>query len=199
MPLALLLLRRALPTAVAALLGAASTAGAQLHATAAYAPSCGPGTPCTLVRVTFENAGASSLLFNTLTLGSLRSTFRFAPAAGGTTLYQAVDAIGPFGGSGVVAPPPGAAQLFIDFLGGNGFAFELAPGTSGYVEVPLVQAPAFTRGPFAFAAALDGGGTVVGTTTPEPATVALVGGGLALAGLAGRRSGRRPGRRRRRA
>jgi len=180
-------LRALLPAvAAAALLSGTSTAGAQtVTASTFYAPSCGPSTPCTLLRFVFANAGASSVLFNTLTLTSTAAPFRFAPPAGGIGLYQAVDAIGPFGGASSVGARGG--QLVIDFLGGNGFAFELDPGTRGYVEVPLAQAPALVNKAFTFEATLDGGGAVSGTITPEPATIALFGGGLALIGFASRR------------
>ena len=185
-------LRRALvPTVVAAaaFVSGAPTAGAQ-SISAAYAPSCGPGTACALLRFNIANTSSSQMLFNSLLLTSATGPVRFAPAAGGVTLYQAVDAVGPFGGSGTVAP--GGTQLSINFatgVGSVGFPFQLDAGTSGYVEVPLAQVAALTDRGIMFSAALDGGGTFTGTVAvlPEPATFALVGGGLALVGLVGRR------------
>jgi hypothetical protein len=181
--------RRALLPAVvaaAALVGGAPTAGAQ-SISSAYAPGCGPGTVCALLRFNFANTSSSAMLFNSLSLTSATGPLRFAPAAGGVALYQAVDAIGPFGGTGTVTP--GGTQLFIDFIGGNGFQFELGPGTSGYVEVPLAQVSALVDRGVTFSAALQGGRTFTGTVAvlPEPATFALVGGGLALVGIATRR------------
>ena len=181
-------LRRALlPTVVAAaLVSVAPAAGAQT-ASILYAPSCGPGTPCSLLRVHIGNEGSSTLLFNAMTLAGTSGTYTFAPTGGGVALYQAVDAVGPFGGSGTVSP--GGSQLFIDVLGGNGFAFELAPGARGYVEVALSGTPALADGAFTISATMAGGGTFTRSlnVVPEPATVTLVGGGLALLGLAARR------------
>ena len=178
--------RALLPALAAALLGGAAAAGAQ-RVTAAYAPSCGPTTSCSLLRFQVENYGTSSLLLNTLTLTGTSAAFRFAPAAGGVALYQAVDAVGPFGGSGTVAP--GGTPLFINFLGGNGFSFELAPSSFGYVEVALAQVPAVVDGAFTFSAAVNGGAAIAGSVAviPEPTTVALLGGGLALVGIGARR------------
>ena len=183
-------LRRALLPAVAAaaaFLSGAPAAGAQT-VQVSYAPSCGPTTPCSLLRFQVVNADPSALLVNTLTLAATSAPFRFAPAAGGVALYQAVDAVGPFGGSATVAP--GGGQLLIDFLGGNGFAFELGGGGRGYVEVPLAATPPLSDpGAFTFSATLAGGRTVSGAVAviPEPTTVALLGGGLAAFGLAARR------------
>jgi hypothetical protein len=182
-------LRRAVVPAVvlaAAFVSGAPTAGAQ-SISSAYAPSCGPGTACALLRFNIANTTSAAMLFNSLTLTSATGPLRFAPIGGGTAIYQAVDALGPFGGTGTVAP--GGMQLFINFIGGNGFAFELTPGASGYVEVPLAQVSALTDRGVTFSAALQGGGTFTGTVAvlPEPTTIALVGSGLALVGLVGRR------------
>ena len=185
-------LRRTLLPAVAtaaALLSGAPAARAQT-AGVYYSPGCGPSTLCSLVRFQFANYGASTMLVNSLTMTASSAAFAFAPSAGGVALYQAADAIGPFGGSGTVAP--GGTQLFINFLGGNGFPFELSAGTGGYVEVALAQRSTLSSTAYTFSATVAGSGTVTGSVAvlPEPATIALVGGGLALVGLAGRR--RRP-------
>jgi hypothetical protein len=182
-------LRRALlPVVVAAtaVLGGASVAGAQVIG-AGYAPGCGPSTACSLLRFSIGNYGSSPLVLNTLTLTSTNAAFRFAPLAGGSSLYQAADSFGGFGGSGTVSA--GGTQLFIDFLGGSGFAFELNGLSTGYVELALTATPAYTNGSFTFSANLASGGTIGGavSTVPEPTTVALLGGGLALVGLVARR------------
>lgn len=181
-------LRRAFLPAVAAatVLGGASIAGAQVIA-AGYAPACGPGTTCSTLRFSIGNYGSSSLVLNTLTLTSTNPAFRLAPLAGGTSLFQASDALGGFTGTGTVAA--GGARIFIDFLGGSGFAFELAPLSTGFVQMALTTTPAYTNGSFTFSAGLANGGTIDGavSTVPEPTTVALLGGGLALVGLVARR------------
>lgn len=182
--------RRALVPVVAAaatfLLSGAATAGAQTVG-AQYAPACGPTTTCTLLRFQIANPGTSTLLFNTLTLTANGAPYRFAATPGNVGLYEAVDAVGPFGGAGTVGA--GGAQLFLDFLGGNGFAFQLDPRTNGYVEVALTQTPVVFPGAFTYSATLDGGRVVSGEVAviPEPATIALLGGGLALVGLGARR------------
>ncbi len=176
---------------MAGALVAPSAAHAQATVSASYAPFCGPGTACGSLRFDITNASGGTQLFNTLTLNSSGAPFLFAAMAGGATLYQAADVYGPFGGIGTVSA--GGTQLFIDFLGGSGFAFELAAGTSGYVEVPLAGTPAITGSSFTFSATVDGlpngvAGTVgVVSTVPEPATVALLASGLAVIGAAASR------------
>jgi hypothetical protein len=61
--------------------------------------------------------------------------------------------------------------------------------STGYVELALTATPAYTNGSFTFSANLASGGTIGGavSTVPEPTTVALLGGGLALVGLVARR------------
>ncbi len=180
--------RTMLPALAAAFVGGASTAEAQLI-NMAYAPTCGPGTTCTSLRFNIVNAGASTLLFDALTLTSNNAAFRFAPTAGGVALYSAFDAVGPLGGSATVAP--GGAQLSINFVGSSGFRFELTPGTSGWLDVPLSGTPAIASnagGTFSYAATVQGApltGSVA--VLPEPSTYALLGTGMAVLGLGARR------------
>jgi hypothetical protein len=180
--------RTLLPALAAAAVGGASTAGAQLI-NMTYAPSCGPGTTCTSLRFNLVNSGGSTLLFTALAFTSNNAAFRFAPTAGGVSFYSANDAVGPLGGPATVAP--GGAQLSIDFVGSSGFPFELTPGTSGWLDVPLSATPAIAPnagGTFSYAATVQGA-TLTGNVAvlPEPSTYALLGTGLAVLGLASRR------------
>lgn len=155
---------------------------------ASYAPGCGPSLGCNVVRFTLTNPGVSSLLLNSFSLTSapafgFNSAFGLAP-------YTAVDAVGPFGDYATVT---GAHRLFIDFLAAGGgdpaYAFRLNGRGTGYVEVELASAPVLTKGAFAFSTTRDDGTVVQGmvTTTPEPASVTLVGLGLAGVAAAARR------------
>ena len=180
--------RSMLPVLAATVVGGASTADAQLI-NMTYAPACGPGTPCTQLRFNVVNSGAATLLFGALTFTSNNAAFRFAPTAGGELLYSALDAVGPLAGSGTVAP--GGAQLAINFVTGSGFPFELTPGTSGWLDVPLSATPAISPdggGTFSYVATAQGA-TLSGNVAvlPEPSTYALLGTGLAVLGLGARR------------
>lgn len=168
----------------------AVAAAAPAHAqtvTAAYAPSCGPTTPCSVVRFALLNATGSPLLFDTFTLTAVASPFRFDPLAGGPATFQAEDAFGPFGGVGLVSV--GGTTFDIDFVNGSGFQLQLDAGTSGYVEAALATTPRLPQtGAFTFAATVNGApisGAV--TSVPEPSTFLLLASGLAIAGVTVRR------------
>ncbi|MBV9880828.1 MAG: PEP-CTERM sorting domain-containing protein [Gemmatirosa sp.] len=98
----------------------------------------------------------------------------------------------PFSGT-ATAPSPTA--LHVDFLASPGFTFELAPGSAGWLRFDVLGTGA---APVTIAAADPDGGTLGGprtitvaptTTTPEPASAALLGAGLlALAGTLRRRA-----------
>jgi hypothetical protein len=175
---------RRLALATAALvgaLGASSGAAAAQTITATYAPACGPGTPCTLVQFDITNGTGSQLDLATLTFISAGSPFLFAPVGGGSTLYQAVDSFGGFGGIGAVSS--GGTQVFINFLD-TSLPFTLLDGGSGFVALELEGTPDLAGSSFRFSGELAGGGTVQGrvlatSTVPEPATIVLMGSGLA--------------------
>lgn len=177
-------MRSALLAAMAALtLGGARQAAAQTLS-AAYAPGCGPGTVCDLVRFALSASG-SPFALNTLTI-TLASPHGFV-AAGGTGIYTAEDEIGAFGGFTTVST--GGSRLFINFLDTGdpenpGLPFTIGAFGSGYVEVDATA----TSGPlvpfaFNYMGELEGGGTITGSVgvtsvVPEPATVILLSSGM---------------------
>lgn len=159
---------------------AARPAAAQTITTG-YAPVCA-GRTCSTVRFGIANGTAEALVFNTLTLVGASNVFAFA-AVGGVTTFQGADSFGPLAGTATVT---GGTSLFVEFLTGAGFPFELASGDAGFVEVDLAGAPALRDGAFRFAATFAGGGSASGTVAvvPEPSAVVLL--GVGLAGAAGR-------------
>ena len=183
--MSLLSLRGALAVALLALGAvAAPTAGAQTVG-AAPAPVC-DDVACTTVRFDIRNTTGRALTFNTLGLTASGPAYAFAADAGVGT-FVAVDAFGPFGG--VTTVGAGGTALFIDFLADAGFPFELGVGQAGYVEVELSAARRLGATAFAFTASFADGSAAAGpvSTVPEPTTVALLGGGLALLGGLGAR------------
>lgn len=165
---------------VAALLATTTRPAAAQTVTAAYAPVCADRA-CSTVRFGITNGTAGALTFTTLTLLGSTNVFAFAEI-GGVTTFQAADSFGPLVGTAAVT---GGTSLFVDFLTGAGFPFELAAGDAGYVDVDLAGTPAVREGAFRFAATFTGGGSATGAVSvvPEPGVVALLGTGLA--GLAG--------------
>lgn len=184
--------------ALAALaLGLPARASAQLPLIASA--SCAPGVPaCGVVRFDFTFAAAplpplslATLRFDLLTPG-------WSFAGGPAVTVAAGDLFGPFP-AGLAAevrtggtPTAGGTALFIDLMG-QGSSFELLPGSSGWVEVAVTAGSVPLR--FAFEGVDLAGESVTGTggavtTTPEPASVLLLGAGLALllgAGVRARR------------
>ncbi|MDF1503939.1 PEP-CTERM sorting domain-containing protein [Roseisolibacter sp. H3M3-2] len=174
----------------AALLAAAAAlpAGAQAAISVQYEGGCGPSL-CGAVQFNITNTGASTLLINTLSLTATSNAFAFSPE--GSQLLGFDDDLGdPTFVEGFVS---GGTNLFIDFLS-TGLPFELASGSTGYVEVSLAQAPALTGGAFTFTGELPGDQSIRGTVSaasaavvPEPSTYVLLATGLGVLGLAARR------------
>jgi hypothetical protein len=115
---------------------------------------------------------------------------------GGVTLFQAEDALGPFGGEGALEDA--ARRVAIDFLSpaAGGAPFTLGAGGTGILNLTLAGAPALTGAAFRFEGTLADARQISGTialtaaptVVPEPSTVALVLVGLAgVAGVARRR------------
>ena len=183
-----------------AVLGTVIALGATIvsaHAVAAqtisamYAPFSGPGTSSGLVRFTVANGTSTTLTFDALTLNAT-SPFSFAASS----TYEAEDTVGPFGG--FVNVLGGGSQARLDFLGDNGFAFELASGRSGTIDLALARAagtPTLTPTAFTFSTQLTGRPTPVTgavtvaatSTVPEPSTYVLVASGLGAVGMVARR------------
>jgi hypothetical protein len=166
-------------------------AGAQTVPTTASV-QCAPGIPsCTSLRFFFTTVGQISL--DNLFLSLLGGPFTFAQpfGPGNPGLYSAQDLYGPFGGSTTINSS--ATALFIDFIGENGFAFELDAGGTGFIDVDADNPTGATASNLAFA--YSGTGTSNGmaaditgvTATPEPATLTLVATGFAAAAAARRR------------
>lgn len=193
-PLMTSLLRRAVAAAALALAAAAPAAApaAAQTITARYPVSC-PAGPCA-VRFDIANTTGALLQFNSLQLASNNSAYAFYPFGGAGTAarYEAVDASGPYDGFGTLSSAN--RSVFINFLeaGGLNFPFELAAGASGYVQLEVAGAPVLTAGAYQFSAVRPNGSQVSGSVggvavVPEPATFALVAGGVAVLAAGARR------------
>jgi hypothetical protein len=194
----LLTLRTLRSAALGALLSLGAIAGSTREAgaqtiTAAYAPSCGPGTVCGSLRFTVANAGPSLLELIGLRLSSANPAFAFLDLGGNAGTYIAVDALTPDGFTGDMQVIGGGSDLSIDFTA-SGLPFTVGAGGTGYVEVQLTGTPALQNGVFSYTADLPSDGRIAGnvtvaatSTVPEPSTYALLATGLGTLGLIARR------------
>jgi hypothetical protein len=173
-------LKRISTIALAAALLVPADARAQLG----FGVACTPGIPgCTSVRFTFTNSGAD------IGINSLNLIFTNAwtfTAGGSSTVgtYSAEDSFGPF--SGFTTISAGGTTASLNFLGDNGFAFELFAGASGYLDLEATGAgtPEATFMAETTLGPIEPGGTSV---VPEPSTVSLLGAGFAALALMARR------------
>ena len=151
--------------------------------------ACDAGVGCTTLQFNLFSTNALSL--NNLTLNLSGGVWRFVPPAG-LGAYIASDDAGAFGGFSALNADGSSAVM--DFVGGVGFTFELAAGSTGLLQ--LEGSSDNTDGLVIDYVGDDAnGGQIRGRyviggqqVVPEPATVALLASGmLALAVVARRR------------
>lgn len=180
--------------ALALLAALASLAPARTHAqsiAARCAARADAGAPCTVLRLDLAAADDApwSLAALAATLGA---GWTFGDGARADFTGEDAFSFGtPFTGTAAIA----GRSLAIDFLESPGFTFELAPGGRGWLEVAVTGSGAL---PTVTVLARDPDGGEVRrddlviaelptTTTPEPASLALVAmGALGVAALARR-------------
>lgn len=173
--------RRVAGLAVAALLAAAPRAGAQVSVSV----GCSPGIPgCTSLRFFTEAVGGVAIDQLFITLLTPPWHFTSGPSSSVGT-YSAQDSFGPF--SGFTNLGPGGTSLFIDFLGDNGFPFDVLDGDTGTLDLPALGTGSTDGLYYTVTGITDDGGRFTVSNTPEPASIVLLATGLGALGIAWRK------------
>jgi len=164
--------RRIIAMAAGALLAASVRVEAQVNISAA----CSPGIPaCGSLRFFLDAVGGVAVDQVFITL--LTSSWQFTPGPSSTVgTYSAQDSFGPF--SGFTTIGGGGSTLFIDFLE-NGFPMTVLPTDTGVIDVAATGTGSVNGLYYSLVGVADDGTQFSATVTPEPATLTLLGTGLA--------------------
>lgn len=164
--------RRILAMAAGAVMAASARGEAQVDVSAA----CSPGIPaCASVRFFLDAMGGVAVDQIYITL--LTSAWQFTSGPSSTVgTYSAQDSFGPF--SGFTTIGSGGSTLFIDFLD-NGFPMSVLPGDTGLFDLAATGTGNTNNLYYTLVGVTDDGTKFSATVTPEPATLTLLGTGLA--------------------
>ena len=173
--------RRFVGLAVGAVLATAGRAEAQVS----VGVGCSPGIPgCASLRFFVDAVGGVAIdqLFITL----LTPPWHFTPGPSSTVgTYSAQDSFGPF--SGFTTLSAGGTSLFIDFLGDNGFPFDVLDGDTGTLDLAAAGTGSTNGLYYTVTGVTDNGGRFTVSNTPEPASIVLLATGLGALGIAWRK------------